>query len=50
MTRIDHRIQPRAELAPTYDRLFEAYVALYPATAPILRPLAGPVPPAEATR
>ncbi len=49
MTRIDHRIEPRADLAPTYDRLFEAYVALYPATAPILRPLAGPVVPAEAT-
>ena len=27
--------------ADVYDRLFEAYVALYPATAPILRPLAG---------
>ncbi len=49
MTRIDRRIEPRPELAPTYDRLFEAYVALYPATAPILRPLAGPVIPAEAT-
>ena len=40
MTRIDHRIVPRSELRPTYDRLFEAYVALYPAVAPILRPLA----------
>ena len=30
-----------ADLAPTYDRLFEAYLALYPATAPILRPLMG---------
>ena len=50
MTRIDHRIEPRVELAPTYDRLFEAYVALYPAIAPILLPLAGPVTPAEATR
>ena len=27
-------------LAATYDRLFEAYAALYPATAPVLRPLA----------
>jgi xylulokinase len=49
MTRIDHRIEPRAEHTPLYDRLFGAYVALYPATAPILRPLAGPVVPAEAT-
>jgi xylulokinase len=40
MTRIDHRIAPRPELGRTYDRLFEAYVALYPAVAPILRPLA----------
>jgi xylulokinase len=39
MTGIDRRLQPRAELAPTYDRLFEAYKALYPATGPILRPL-----------
>jgi sugar (pentulose or hexulose) kinase len=41
MTRITHRIEPRRELAPVYDRLFEAYRALYPATAPILRPLIG---------
>ncbi len=40
MTRIDHRVEPRPELRATYDRLFEAYVALYPAVAPILRPLA----------
>jgi len=39
MTRIDHRIEPDFALAPVYDRLFEAYIALYPATAPILRPL-----------
>ena len=38
MTRIIERIEPRGELAPVYDRLFEAYLALYPATAPILRP------------
>ena len=42
MTRIDARIEPRAELAPVYDRLFDAYCALYPATASILRPLGGP--------
>lgn len=39
MTSIQTRIQPRAELRPTYDRLFDAYRALYPATAPVLRPL-----------
>ena len=41
MTRIESRIEPRHELAPTYDRLFEAYQALYPATAPLLRRLEG---------
>ena len=39
MTSIAGRIEPRAEHAAVYDRLFEAYVALYPATAPVLRPL-----------
>ena len=39
MTRITERIEPRRDLAPVYDRLFEAYLALYPATAPLLRPL-----------
>jgi xylulokinase len=39
MTAISVRIEPRAELAPVYDRLFDAYLALYPATAPVLRPL-----------
>jgi xylulokinase len=43
MTRIDHRLEPRAEHAETYDRLFAAYTGLYPAIAPVLRPLA-PVP------
>jgi xylulokinase len=41
MTRIDHRLEPRPELADTYDELFAAYVALYPAVAPVMRPLAG---------
>lgn len=40
MTRIDGRIEPRRDLAPVYDRTYAAYVALYPATAPILRTLA----------
>jgi ribulose kinase len=39
MTRITARIEPRLELAPIYDGLYEAYLALYPATAPILAPL-----------
>ena len=42
MTRIDARLEPRTELASVYDRLFDAYVALYPATAPILRTLDEP--------
>ena len=41
MTRISTRIEPRPELAPVYDRLYEAYIGLYPATAPVLRPLDG---------
>jgi xylulokinase len=41
MTRIDHRLEPRPEFADTYERLFDAYTALYPAVAPVLRPLAG---------
>jgi sugar (pentulose or hexulose) kinase len=39
MTRIAARIEPRRALAPIYDATFAAYLALYPATAPILRPL-----------
>ena len=39
MTRIEARIEPRRDLAPLYDRVFEAYQALYPATAPLLRRL-----------
>jgi xylulokinase len=42
MTGIVERIEPRPELAPVYDRAFEAYLALYPATAPVLRPLLAP--------
>jgi xylulokinase len=41
MTRIESRIAPRTELAALYDGLYAAYRALYPATAPILRPLEG---------
>ena len=44
MTRIAARIEPRAELAPVYDRLFEAYLGLYPATAPLLRPFVETLP------
>ena len=42
MTRVDHRLEPRADHAEAYDRLFAAYTALYPAVAPVMRPLAGP--------
>ncbi len=41
MTRIEARIEPQAGLAPLYGRLFDAYLALYPQTAPILRRLDG---------
>lgn len=37
MTRITERIEPRAEVADSYDRLYVAYLALYPATASLLR-------------
>ncbi|MEO8437169.1 MAG: FGGY-family carbohydrate kinase [Chloroflexota bacterium] len=39
MTRISARIEPRPEVAAVYDRAYAAYVALYPATAPVLRRL-----------
>ncbi len=42
MTSIDHRIAPDAAHDDVYDRLYEAYVELYPATAPILRSLTPP--------
>ena len=41
MTRIDTRIEPNAALTPLYERLFDAYLVLYPATASILRGLDG---------
>ena len=37
--RVDGRLEPNPATADVYARLFEAYIALYPATAPILRPL-----------
>lgn len=39
MTRIDTRQEPRREFRETYDRAFEAYVALHPAIGRALRPL-----------
>ncbi|HYH93782.1 MAG TPA: FGGY-family carbohydrate kinase [Candidatus Saccharimonadales bacterium] len=39
MTRIADHLEPRLELADVYDRAFRAYVGLYPAVAPVLRPL-----------
>ncbi|MEA2611377.1 MAG: xylulokinase, partial [Chloroflexota bacterium] len=44
MTRIASRIEPRRDRAPLYDRIYAAYVGLYPATAPLLRPLQDPAP------
>ena len=41
MTRISARIEPNRDLATIYDRVYAAYVGLYPATAPVLRPLRG---------
>lgn len=41
MTRIDHELVPRREHAETYERLYAAYTALYPAVTPIMRPLRG---------
>ena len=40
MTRIDGRIEPDEANRATYDRLYEAYVSLHPAIAPVLRRLA----------
>ncbi len=41
MTRIERELEPRPEYGETYARVYEAYTALYPAVAPVLRPLAG---------
>jgi sugar (pentulose or hexulose) kinase len=41
MTSITERLHPRPGNAEIYDRAYAAYVGLYPATAPLLRPLAG---------
>lgn len=40
MTRIERRIEPDPANRETYDRLYRAYVDLYPATVPIVRELA----------
>jgi xylulokinase len=37
MTSIGRRFEPRADTKATYDRAFQAYVALHPAIAPALR-------------
>ena len=39
MVRIEKVLQPREEHSATYDRLYAAYNGLYPAMAPVLRPL-----------
>jgi xylulokinase len=37
MTAIDHRLEPDPERHAIYDRVYQAYVDLYPAIAPVLR-------------
>jgi len=37
MTAIDHRLEPDPERHAVYDRVYQAYVGLYPAIAPVLR-------------
>jgi ribulose kinase len=39
MTSVTERLDPRPANAIVYDRAYAAYVGLYPATAPLLRPL-----------
>jgi len=39
MVRIEKVLVPHEEHRATYDRLFDAYAALHPAIAPVLRPL-----------
>jgi hypothetical protein len=42
MTAIDRRFEPDPERHRIYDRVFEAYVRLHPAIAPVLRRLEHP--------
>jgi hypothetical protein len=42
MVRIAARMEPDASCRPTYDRLYDAYLALHPAVAPIVRALQAP--------
>jgi hypothetical protein len=37
MTSIDRRFEPDPERGRVYDRVYEAYVSLHPAIAPIVR-------------
>jgi xylulokinase len=41
MTSIDRRFEPEPTRQRTYDHVYEAYVALHPAVAPVLRGLEG---------
>jgi xylulokinase len=36
MTRIERRLEPRPDLAGTYDRAYRIYKGLYPALQPVL--------------
>ena len=48
VVRIDDRIEPDPALASTYDRVYEAYVELYPALRPTFGRLAAIDPPSRA--
>ena len=39
MTAIDRRFEPDPARKQTYDRVYEAYVALHPAVSPVIRSL-----------
>jgi ribulose kinase len=40
MTRVERELEPDPAHRETYDRAFAAYAALWPAVAPVMRPLA----------
>jgi xylulokinase len=48
MTAIERRLDPNPALRETYDRVYAAYTALYPAVAPVLARAAGSLEPVGA--
>ena len=48
MTVIERRFEPDAERQAIYDRVYDAYVALHPAIAPVLGHRVGAAPRAVA--